>query len=258
MPRNVATPEQSSAARAQVQNFPNQNRFKRTRPLTSFERKALQAPVEGVYLYNISPIYKWQKNFNGLGMLTLFPRKADEPYSPAIVLGNRLVRTFDGGNNIQRLMVEEPLEIAEDFMVCSKEYPGRPENNLTGYGVFYTIGQPIDDFTPAERQDILDDAELKHRNKLHENVARGDAFYNSSNLQYAIGELEKKSALYLHEVEQMELPDWVARRAKLNPTAECRFCGFENKRGIAKCRNCHEILDPALYAKLQADSKKPS
>lgn len=262
MPRNVATPDQAARASSAVANFDNvrtgargnMNKFSRTRPLTKFEREALNAPIEAVYLYNISPIFKWQKDYPGLGIISLFPRRADQDYSDPITLAKRLVRTFDGGNRIQRLMVETPLEIVEDFLVCSPDFPGRPENNLTKWGAFYTIGQPIEKFNETERQDILDDAELKHRNKLHEMVASADALKNGP-MHSLIGETHKKAALYLNSVEQMELPDWVARRAKLNPTEECPFCGFENKRGIAKCHNCKEVLDVALYAKLQADRK---
>lgn len=261
MPRNVASPEQSAVAQAQTAAIPASNRFSRVRPFTRFEREALNAPVESVFLYNISTIFKWSKDYPGLGALTVFPRKQEQEYSDAISFEKHLVRTYDGGNRIQRLMVETPLEIVEDFLVCSPDYPGRPQNNLVGYGCFYTIGQPLEKFTAHERQDILDGAELKARTKYHEKVAEADAFNNSPNLQWAVVEVHKQSALYLHEVGEIsELPDWVARRAKLNTTDECQFCGFANKRGVAKCRNCSEILDQELYAKLTAarDKKKTS
>ena len=255
----VATPSQAAAAAAAVSEFSDVrtgkgggvNKFSRTRPLTRFEREALRQPIEAVYVYNISPIFSWRKDYPGLGMMSLFARKADQKYSDAIVLSKRLVRTFDGGNRIQRLMVETPLELVQDFLVCSPEFPGRPENNLTGYGCFYTVGEPIESLDPAAQQKILDEAELKHVNKLHNLVAQADSFYNSSNMQFAIVEVHRKAALYLGEER-----DWVARRAKLNPTAECPFCGYENRRGVAKCRNCHETLDVKLYAELQEQVKK--
>lgn len=247
MPRNVATPQQSAQAEQVVQNLRNQNKFNRTRPLTKFEREALNAPIEAVYMYNISPIWKWQKDYPGLGTLTLFPRRSEQQYSDAIVLEKRMVRAFDGGNRIQRLMVETPLEIVEDFLVCSRDYPGRPQNNLLEFGCFYTVGQPIEDVPAKERQVILDDAELKHRNKCLEFVGQADALASSPNMQAMVVEVHRKCALFLGEER-----DWVQRRAKLNPTEECPFCGFDNRRGVAKCKNCAEILDLKLYETLKA------
>ncbi len=264
MAKNIASPQQSAAAASAVEGFADvrtgrggsMNKFSRTRPLTRFEREALTSPIEAVYIYNISPIFKWQKDYPGLGMMTMFPRRAEQEYSDPIILEKRLVRTFDGGNRIQRLMVETPLELAQDFLVCSPEYPGRPQNNLTTYGLFYTTGKRIEEVATAARQEILDKAELAHRNKLLEKVSDADAYHNSSNLQYAISEVHRQAALYLQAVGAIsDLPDWVSRRAKLNATDECAFCGFDNKRGVAKCRNCGEILNHELYAKLQAQVK---
>ena len=268
MPKNVGSPSQSDAASTAARHFDDvksgrpgsMNRFNRTRPLSKFEREALNAPIESVYLYNISPIFKWQKDFRGLGTITLFPRRAEQEYSEPIVLAKRLVRTYDGGNRIQRLMVETPLEIVEDFLACSNDNPTRTENNLQSYGAFFVIGCAIEELDKPERQAILDEAELRHRTRLHEKVAGGDALANSP-IRSLIGEVEKKAALYLHSVGELsDLPDWVARRAKLNTTDECPFCGFENKRGGAKCRNCSEILDFDLYEKLKKErqSKKAS
>jgi len=260
-PRNVASPEQSAAAREQVRNIPGQNKLSKVRPLSRFEREALTAPIESVYIYNISPIFKWQKDFPGLGTMTILPapwRTASQfgstaqLYNDPIELIRRMVRPYDGGNRVQRLMVETPLEIAQDMLACSPYFPGRPENNLQLYGCFYTIGKSLDDHSPDERQKILDEAEAKHVNICLEFIARADALADSP---FKPVEVHKKCALFMGEER-----DWVARRGKLNATEECPFCGFENKRGIAKCRNCHEVIDAEKYAELQksAKSKKAS
>lgn len=258
----VATPGQAEAAKQAVSQMTDirtgaggaANRFGRTRPLQRFERNALKAPVEAVFLYNISPIFMWQKIYPGLGALTLRAREEKEPYSAPVVLERRMVRPFDGGNNIQQLMVEEPLDIAQDFLVCSPEFPGRPENNLTRYGCFYTLGEPIEN--QDDRQKILDDAELNHRNRCHEKIAEADALQNGP-FRVCIVEVHRKCALYLQATGDIkELPDWVSRRAKLNTTDECEFCGFENRRGSPVCKNCREVLDQAKYDELKAKRKK--
>ena len=161
MPPKVATPQQAAAAQAAAATMtdvrnPNAtgsgNRFQRTRPLTKFERDALRVPVPCVYVYNISPIFKWAKDYPGLGPMTLMPRKEDERVSEPIVLHDRLVRGFDGGNGIRRLMVENPLDIVQDFLCCSPDFPGRPENNLTRYGCFYTEAIPLSEMPPKSRK----------------------------------------------------------------------------------------------------------
>lgn len=261
----VASPQQSEAAKQATAGYTDvktgsggtMNRFSRTRPLTRFERKALESGVEKVCIYNISPIWNYEKFYPGLGPLVLRARDEDKEYWGPTILEKNLVRTFDGGNRIQRLMVETPLEIVEDFFVCSPEFPGRPENRLHRFGAFFTVGESLDEMPGHQRQQILDEAELKSRNWMHELVGHADSFYNSSNMQYAIVEIHKKAALYLHKVGNIsELPDWVAKRAKLTTTAECPFCGFENKRSVVKCRNCHEVLDKEGYAKLQKELSK--
>ena len=265
MPPKVATPQQAAAAQAAAATMtdvrnPNAtgsgNRFQRTRPLTKFERDALRVPVPCVYVYNISPIFKWAKDYPGLGPMTLMPRKEDERVSEPIVLHDRLVRGFDGGNGIRRLMVENPLDIVQDFLCCSPDFPGRPENNFTRYGCFYTEGIPLSEMPKEEQEKILDAAELEHRNRLHEKVGEADALQNTQ-FRVCITEVHRKAALYLHRTGDIqELPDWVQRRSKLNTTEECRFCGFENRRGIVKCRNCHEVLDQEAYDALKKGSGK--
>ena len=255
---NMANPEQAARARQEMGDLPanrtvpqqGKNRMTNIRRLSKFEREALDTPVDEIFVYNISPIFKWQKDFPGLGTMTLFPRKASQEYSDPVVFSRRVIRTYDGGNRIQRLMVETPLEIVQDFLCCSPDFPGRPENNLQEYGCFYTVGKPLEDFPEAERQKILDDAELKHVNRLHQKVAEADALANSPNMQACIVEVHKKAALYLHEERK-----WVAQRGALNPTDECVFCGFPNKRNIAKCSNCKEIINPALYKEIQEKIK---
>ena len=265
MPPRIANPAESAKAQQATAGMTDVktgagggvNRFKNKRPLTRFERMALKAPVDAVFLYNISPIFHWKKDYPGLGTLNLPPRRDDQECSDSVAILQNLVRAFDGGDSTQRFMVEVPIDIAQDFFVCSPEFPSRPENNLLNYGCFYTEGKPLEEFAAEERQKILDEAELKHRNRLHELVAQADSFYNSANMQYAIVEVHKQAALYLQSKGNiLELPDWVARRAKLNTTEECRFCGFENKRNVVVCRNCREVLDQEGSDKLKSKSKK--
>jgi hypothetical protein len=235
------------------------NRMDRSRPLSRFERNALKAPVERVFVYNVSPIFTWQKMFKGLGAMTLQVCPEGKDYTDPVILETRLVRPFDGGNGTKRFMVEEPLDIVQDFLVCSSDYPMRPENNLTRYGCFYTEGAPIEEI--AERDLILADARLNHLNRCLEKVQEADALM-STQFRACIVEVHRKCALFLQKVGEItELPDWVSRRAKANTLDECRFCGFDNKRGVAVCRNCREVLDQDLYDKLKAESgkkKKPS
>jgi hypothetical protein len=264
MPPKVATPAQAEAAKTAAAGMQDLrtgapgsgNRFQRTRPLTKFERDALRQPVGVIYVYNVSPIFKWHKDFPGLGPMNLQPRREDQRVSDPIEIIDRLVRGFDGGNGIRRLMVENPRDIVEDFLCCSPEFPGRQENNLTRYGCFFLEDTPLDELPQDEQEKILDAAELEHRNRLHEKVGDADALQNTQ-FRVCIGEIHRKAALYLHKVGDIaELPDWVQRRSKLNTTDECRFCGYDNKRGIPKCRNCHEVLDQEAYDRLKGEGGK--
>ena len=252
----IATPQQAQAALEQTGGFTDvksgksgrQNRMN-TRPLTKFERESLAAPVDAVYLYNVSPIWKHTKEFKGLGTVTLARRKEDAVVSIPTIIERRMVRGHDGGGGIRRLMVETPSDIADDFLCISKEIFSRPENSLVEFGCF-RISKPLEDLEDEERLDILDAAELKHRNKCREFVLHADALWNSQ-WRACVVEVHRKCALYLFQTEQLELPEWVSKRGKVRQTEECPVCAFENKRGVMKCQNCREVLDEAAYAKWQ-------
>lgn len=255
MAKNIGSIEQAAAAEQATKKMvghdiykgfnKDSQKFANNQKFSRFEREALQMPIDAVYIYNISPIFKWQKDFAGLGTLTLFPRKSDQKVSDPVVISDRMVRAYDGGNRVQKKMIETPLEIVEDFLACSTDYPGRPENNLTSWGAFFTVGKSLEEMDPREAQVIIDEAELKHQNKCEQKVAEADALSRSPNLNGCVVEMHRKCALYLGLKR-----DWVASRDKLNATEECVWCGFDNKRGVVKCRNCHEVLDPTKYKEM--------
>jgi hypothetical protein len=263
MPPKVAGPAQSAQAQSAAAGMTDvrtgqgggRNSMTRVRPLTRFERKAMEANVDAVYVYNVSPIFQWQKIFAGLGALTIQKCPEGKPYTDAICIERRLVRPFDGGNNTQKQMVEEPLDIVQDALVCSPDYPMRPENNLTRYGCFYTVGVPIEE--TEDRDKIIAEAVLNHTNRCLEKVQEADALVNTQWVS-CIVEIHRKAALHLQTIGEIsELPDWVSRRSKpKNALAECPFCGFEGKPGTPICKNCKEVLDPEKYEALKKGGKK--
>lgn len=220
-------------------------------PLSKFERKALNQETEAVYIYNISPIFRWERFFAGLGNLILLPRKDSETVSEPLILAKRLVRHYDAGDRRSNHMVEEPVEIAEDFLRCSKEFPTRDDNNLTNYGCFMTVGLPIDQMLKSDQQRIIEESDLKHRNKCREKVFEADGWSNDATTRRWITEMQRKCALFLGEAEGRQ---WVTMRGAAtdkSKTKECQFCGFDCKLTAVKCQNCREIIDQAGYDELK-------
>ena len=265
MPPKVATPQQAAAAQAAAATMtdvrnPNAtgsgNRFQRTRPLTKFERDALRVPVPCVYVYNISPIFKWAKDYPGLGPMTLMPRKEDERVSAADRSACRLVRRLRWRKRNPPTHGRESARHRAGFPLLLAGFPRAPGKQSHALRLLlHRRNSPLE--MPKEEQEkILDAAELEHRNRLHEKVGEADALQNTQ-FRVCITEVNRKAALYLHRTGDIqELPDWVQRRSKLNTTEECRFCGFENRRGIVKCRNCHEVLDQEAYDALKKNRQE--
>lgn len=246
MPRNVATPEQAARAKSATTEIVNENKFLGTRPLTKMDRRVLQNAPPDVFVYNVSPIWQWNRPVVGRGEVVIQKRKADAVVSDPLEVPGALIRDYDAGNRVRRAYVEEGLDLVEDILCCSSDYPGMPQNNLTHYGVFYLVGKRLEDLPEEKQQEILFEANSKHDAKCREKVLEADQLWSNPQTKSWITDMYRQCALHVNEERE-----WVAKRGKPSRLAECPFCGWEHKPGLAKCPNCHEILDKKLYEKLK-------
>ena len=236
-----------------------QNRTRRA-PLSKFERQALEQPTDPAFIYNISPIWTWDVPMQGVGNFRIekaewYTLKDPIKMNPPLILAKRYVRHFDKGDGKFDHMIEEPLEIAEDVLRCSTEYPQRDTNNRLNYGCLLLHSTPLDKRSKDEQQEILSEAAIKHEKMCRMKVFEADAWSGDPVMRRNITEMMRKCALFLGEVEQRT---WVTLRGPQKDRSqlkECQFCGFDMKNTAVKCPNCREIVDQEGYDAMKKGKK---
>jgi hypothetical protein len=227
----------------------NANKISKVYGLSKSQTMQLRQGGDTIYIYNVSPIFSWTKPVQGRGRVTVPKRDPKAKYSEAVEIPPYVVCEYDKGNRNRAKYLEIGKDIAEDIVGHSPEYPIRPENDLTLYGLFFTIGTKLEDMGEEEREELLNKANLLHENKCREKVLEADSFHDADHTSW-ITEVHRLCAMHVHEERE-----WVARRGKTMETSECPYCGFEGKKGTVICRNCKEVLDKEGYDKLKGKKK---
>jgi hypothetical protein len=274
MPRNVATPQQSAqvqkevgvgsgfgeASGIRVGNEIGSNRVAGVRPLRKSDRRLLESGEPSIYIYNVSPIFQWNANSGGRSFGAILKRgPLPAKLSVPLVIPGAIVRDYDAGNRFRNTYTEMGIDIAEDILQCSKEMPGLPQNDLTGYGCFYLIGKSFEELPEPEREKIYSEARAKHEEKCRLRVLEGDQLADSEVTRRWITDVYRLCGIFLAEEcgdKTMYDRRWISKRGKSTPVAECPFCGYEHKSGLARCPNCKEILDQELYDSLKNRAAK--
>lgn len=249
----------NEVAKQRVDAVRRSNIFNKNSPLTKFERKQLATETDAVYIYNVSPIWSWRKDFPRFGPVTVPKCNPGQRVTEPLVLDKRIIRPFDKGNRLQGHMIEEPIEIAEDLLCCSQDYPGRPENNKLLFGCFYLVNTSLADLSDKKRDDEIGRAVDRHIEKCLIKVDEADTLA----IQHRdwITKMYVECAVYLEAKGLLNLSEhpWVTKRGKRGQQEdmkECSFCAFPIKATAVVCTNCKEIIDQAGYDKLKAKQKK--
>lgn len=223
-------------------------------PLTKFQQKQID-DASPIYIYNVSPIHEWPRFQGQLGTLTIRKKPADAELSEPLIVPGIVPRRFDKGLGRQEWFLDSGMEVAEDICGCSKEYPAESaNNNLLNFGVFITT-EPFAELTKKEQEKILDAANLKLDAKLRQLILEADQFASQKHENW-IADIHRAALQALNEMTdgQEERPWAPIRTTKRN--VACQFCGVNNKAGVAKCANCHEIIDHELYERLTKKKEK--
>lgn len=277
MPRNVATPEQSARVQSEVgvgSGFGKaggnlrvdgeiaSNRVAGVRPLRKSDRRLLNAGDPAIYIYNVSPVWQWTRPMIRKGEVVI-PRRGKLPakVSLPLTIPGAVVGDYDAGNRFRQQFVEDGVSVAEDILCCSKEMPGMPQNDLTGYGCFYLVGQKFEELIESEQDAILVEARRKHEEKCREKALEADQLADNDITRRWVTscEMYKLCALFLAEEcgdKTMLERRWVSRRGRTTIVTECKWCGAENKPNLVVCPNCKNVLDEERFEELKNRSPK--
>jgi hypothetical protein len=239
-----------------------ENRVAGVRPLRKADRRMLEEETgQQIFIYNVSPVWQWSRPLLRHGNV-LIPKRGKPPakVSLPLIIPGAVVGSYDAGNRFRQQFVEDGISVAEDILCCSKEMPGLPQNDLTGYGCFYLVGVKFEDLGQGEQDKILFEANTKHEEKCRQKVLEADQLADNEKTRPWITEVYRLCALFLAEErgdKDAANRRWVSKRGRTSPVEECKWCGTENKIGLVICPNCKNVLDEERYEKLRAKSKPP-
>lgn len=223
---------------------------KKSFPLTDRQKREIQNSGF-IYIYNVSPIHEWPVSHQQLGTLTIRRRDWDAIVSEPLTLPGVVARQFDKGFGRYEWMLDDGMEVAEDICKCSKKYPLPDDSNadLTKYGVFI-LDKPFEKLSDRERGRVIEEATEKFLEKCRQLILLADQYHSQQNGKY-IAEIHRQALKALNHLtdgkdERPWAPITISEKRQ-----DCPFCGHKNKTGIAKCANCHEIIDQQLYDKLK-------
>jgi hypothetical protein len=264
----------------------------REHELPVYDQKRI-ASTPPIYIYNVSPIHRWERFQGQLGTVTIMAKPDNVRVSPPCIVMGVIARRYDKGLNRKEWMLEPGLDIAEDIVGCSSTYPvDSPHNNLVNYGCFITTTpifklrkeekdnilsraasylkrvsaeereQILEDLektisaemAPKERDPILVAAELRLDKKLREIVLEADQLHPQNPL--FVGKIHRDALSALNEItDSKESRPW-APILTTGRKVSCQWCGTLNKTGVALCSNCHNPIDEELHAQLKKKFSK--
>lgn len=235
----------------------------RIQPLTRSQLKN-QADAKPIFIYNVGTIsfcglpYAGHAPYQGqLGTVVIPMREEGERVSKPYKVQGKIFRWYDKGLGRKEAFEEEGLSVAMDICGCDPEYPAPSlNNNLTTYGVFITQA-PFEELKKAEQEKLLEQAMGKFIEKLRELILRADQMHAGSDQEKkGIGQIHRDALIaFNRETGSKEERPWAPVRYSAK-SIDCSFCGHANKPEIAKCANCHEIIDQALYDQLKKKVKE--
>jgi hypothetical protein len=139
---------------------------------------------------------------------------------------------LDLGDNRRFPFTISAREIAEDLL-----------QDLHDHGIFVCAGA-------RPTADELSSATLRRDAYYHRLIADGDTLWARGHSFREISDMHRRAAIALG-VER----EWAYVPTR---TGECPACGEKIKLGVAVCKHCHAILDPATAAKHGLGSDPPA
>jgi hypothetical protein len=256
--------------RDKVRKYVDSRNNQRVQPMIRSQLAAMQHGIP-CWIYNVSPIFEWRRQYKGLGTFTISRRPSvgqvilldgkEHTVTESDILGRLRVsqplliehayrQSYDKGDNRRIPYVEYGEEIAESLVGNSKLYPPdllHPTNNLENWGVFITYGTTFHELPKAQQDELFLRASALHQKRCYEKVQIADRHINR--FPQTVLEMHRQCALFVGEKRP-----WVTERtiqAKID-VMPCPFCASEIKASVVKCPQCREIVNFERYEAMKA------
>jgi hypothetical protein len=155
----------------------------------------------------------------------------------------------------------QPVYVGEDRGVVGTAYNGYrwehepPESIAKGAVHFWVGGYAVNDLQARPgiwivSPDLTMEEQIVNMTKVQDSFYRQQVMMaNSKALK---GRIDDITDLERFCAKQLNLdPDWINADAGIMRKVVCQFCGFNIRLHVAKCPNCHEIIDQQMYNRLK-------
>jgi len=199
-----------------------------------------------VYIFNVGP-WAHTQFMGSLGRFIIPACEEGKAYSKALIIPGIVSELYPETERSMKREMSDGYEVALQIIGVGAHMA--PSNALTRYGVAVSRQWPPTKEEIATAFEALRKGELEALiREANTAMATGpqalEQVMGNSDRHYIAARLLKKTTA--------ECP-WLARTAVSNSqNIDCKFCGEPMKPNLAKCPNCKEIVNQALYEKLTA------
>ena len=264
-----------------VQKVMSAHNKKGRRPLTPYEAQQLaDGELNMIYIYNVSPIHKWEKPQGQLGTIVIPVRAWDKPVSIPFPIKGAIVRWVKTGLGLDQPFIEGGMEIARDVCGVAQGVESHPSSRLTNYGVFITT-RPFDAeylseakrkklasaskveaerllleyvIPKHEQKELIGEATQKLLGDLQSRILEADNWHmGGSDQRRYIGAWHRECLkAFNHITGKKESRPWAS--IMIEETLEsCGFCGTMIKPNLIVCPNCKNVLNPSAYEAMKEE-----
>jgi hypothetical protein len=209
------------------------------RGLSAEQKDLMTYETKPVWIYNVG-FLAHRKFFRGMGQISIEAAENGKP--SCLCLDKRAIFAYDKGDRKQGFIIENPKEVAQDFLGISPFGDNHPTTNKTLQGLFMTT-EPIEKLPAKERDALITAAQQKFDDWTQAKVMEADSYWAIPQQRICISEVHRKCCLYLDAKGLLLAKEhaWLGRsNASAIGITECAYCGSPIKKTVRKCPHCQE------------------
>jgi len=200
------------------------------------------AEDEPVFIFNVSP-WKYSRRMGNHGTFVIKGCLEGQEHSEPLRLPGIIFMPYPDSETTDKIIMESGKHLAGQIVGLGAH--NLPANSLARCGV------AICEQWPPTKDQIAAAKKALHEGELASLIREADS---------AIGQGPKAAedtirgrhheAARILRLSAAEHP-WIGRAMAATSREDCKFCGEPMRKGLARCPNCKEIVDQALYDKLK-------
>lgn len=195
-----------------------------------------------IYLFSVSPWIN-KRRLGTMGLKIILPCEEGKEYGEPLIIPGLVFQPYPESEVSDKIVTEEGLKVANEILGLGAH--NSPTNSMIPRGVAMCKQWPP---TKAE---IAGARKAFHEGELASLVREADtaASMGPKAAEDTIRGRHHEAAKIL-KLSAADHP-WMGRSMAAVEREECKFCGEPMRKGLARCPNCKEVVDQALYDRLK-------